>query len=173
MRDGALWPIYSGAMGSVCVLTRYNYCGNHSYCDCWGALAFRHIQLHNNIDRCIGCHVGLCSCATRRTQINGCTGLVPEVLCMFRHQLCIERDNIAAFLLHQGYPLVLGLIVVMTLLVTIVVVILMLWAFKDGGNQSWYDSSLIQWVVSSPLAIGNVDNLTKHCSCWCSMHMTM
>ena len=111
--------------------------------------------------------------ATRTTQINGCTGLVPEVLCMFRHQLCIERDIIAAFLLHQGYPLVQGLIVVMTLLVTIVVVILMLWAFKDGGNQSWYDLSLIQWVVSSPFAIGNVDNLTQHCSCWCSMHMTM
>ncbi len=64
MRDGALWPIYSGAMGSVCVLTQYNYCGDHSYCDHW---------------------------ATRTTQINGCTGLVPEVLCMFRHQLCIER----------------------------------------------------------------------------------
>ena len=73
---------------------------------------------------------------TRTTQINGCTWLVPEVLCMFRHQLCIERDVIAAFLPHQGYPLVQGLIVVMTLLVTIVVVILMLWAFKDGGNQS-------------------------------------
>ena len=80
-------------MGSVCVLTQYNYCGNHSYCDHW---------------------------ATRTTQINGCTGLVPEVL------WCIERDIIAAFLLHQGYPLVQGLIVVMTLLVTIVVVILML-----------------------------------------------
>ena len=109
MRDGALWPIYSGAIGSVGVLTQYNYCGDHSYCDRW---------------------------VTRTTQFNGCTGLVPEVLCMFRHQLCIERDIIAAFLLHQGYPLVQGLIVVMTLLVTIVVVILMLWAFKDGGNQS-------------------------------------
>lgn len=38
MRDGTLWPIYSDAMGSVCVLTQYNYCGDHSYCDRWGAL---------------------------------------------------------------------------------------------------------------------------------------
>jgi len=55
---------------------------------------------------------------------------------MFRHQLFIERDIIAAFLLHQGYPLVQGLIIVMTLFVAIMVVILMLWAFKGGGNQS-------------------------------------
>ncbi len=150
MRNGALWPIYSGAMGSVCVLTRYNYCGNHSYCDCWGALAFRRNQLHNNIDRCIGCHVGLCSCVTRRTQINGCTGLVPEVLCMFRHQLCIEHDIIAAFLFHQGYPLLQGLIVVMTLLVTIVV-----FHLDALGIQRWWQSKLIWFVtyrVSSIIA---------------------
>ena len=42
-----------------CVLTRYHYCGNHSYCDRGVALAFRHIQWHNIIDRCVGCHVAV------------------------------------------------------------------------------------------------------------------
>ncbi len=44
----------------------------------------------------------VCSCVTRTTQISGCTRLVTEVLCMFRHQLCMERDITAAFLPHQG-----------------------------------------------------------------------
>ena len=48
-----------------------------------------------------------------------------------------------------------------------------LWAFKGGGNRCWYHLSLSQWVVSLPLAVGSVDNLTQRCSCWCSMHMTM
>jgi hypothetical protein len=42
----------------VRVLKRHNYCGNDSYCDCQVALAFRCIQWHNNVDHCIGCHVG-------------------------------------------------------------------------------------------------------------------
>ncbi len=48
-----------------------------------------------------------------------------------------------------------------------------LWAFKGGGNWCRYDLSLSRWVVSSPLAIGWVNNLTQRCSCWCSMHMTI
>ncbi len=35
-----------------------------------------------------------------------------------------------------------------------------LWAFKGGGNRCRYDLSLSQWVVSSPLVIGSMDNLT-------------
>ncbi len=115
--------------GSVvlCVLTRHNYCGNHGHPDHQVALAFRCIQWHNNVNCCIGCHIELCSCVTRTTQINVCTGLLPEVLCMFRHQLCIKCDLTAAFLPHQGKPLVQGLMIVMTLLVTILVFIL--WCF--------------------------------------------
>jgi hypothetical protein len=45
--------------------------------------------------------LGICSCVTRMMQISGSTRLVPEVLCMFRHQLCIEGDITAAFLPHQ------------------------------------------------------------------------
>ncbi len=48
-----------------------------------------------------------------------------------------------------------------------------LWAFKGGGNWCQYNLSLSQWVVSLPLAIGRVNNLTQRRSCWCSMHMTM
>ena len=40
------------------VLTRHNYYGNHGHRDLQVALAFRRIQWHNNVDRCIGCHVG-------------------------------------------------------------------------------------------------------------------
>ncbi len=50
----------------------------------------------------LGVRLSICSCVTRMTQISGCTRLVPEVLCTFRHQLCIECDITAAFLLHQG-----------------------------------------------------------------------
>jgi len=57
---------------------------------------------------------------------------------MFRHQLCIERDVIAAFLFHQGYPLVQGLIVVVTLLVTIVV-----FHLDALGIQRWWQSKVI------------------------------
>jgi hypothetical protein len=39
------------------VLTCHNYCGNHGHCDCQVALAFGHIQWHNSVDCCIGCHV--------------------------------------------------------------------------------------------------------------------
>ncbi len=42
----------------VRVLTHHNYCGNHGHHDCQVALAFRHIQWHNNIDHYVGCHVG-------------------------------------------------------------------------------------------------------------------
>ncbi len=47
-----------------------------------------------------------------------------------------------------------------------------LWAFKIGGNQWRQNLSLSQWGASL-LAIGSVSNLTRHCSCWCSMHKTM
>ncbi len=50
----------------------------------------------------LGVTLGVCSCMTRTTQISGSTRLVPEVLCTFRHQLCVERDVTAAFLPHQG-----------------------------------------------------------------------
>ena len=40
------------------VLTHHNYCGNHGHRDCQVALALRHIQWHNNVDHCVGCHVG-------------------------------------------------------------------------------------------------------------------
>ncbi len=45
----------------------------------------------------LGVTLGICSCVTRRMQISGCTRLVTEVLCMFRHQLYVEGDATAAF----------------------------------------------------------------------------
>jgi hypothetical protein len=42
----------------VHVLTRHNYCGSHGHRDRQVALAFGRIQWPNNIDHCIGCHVG-------------------------------------------------------------------------------------------------------------------
>ncbi len=50
----------------------------------------------------MGVTLGVCSCVTRMTQISGSTRLVPEILCMFRHQMYGERDVTAAFLPHQG-----------------------------------------------------------------------
>ncbi len=50
----------------------------------------------------LGVTLGICFCVTRMTQISGCTRLLLEVLCTFRHQLCIERDVTASFLPHQG-----------------------------------------------------------------------
>jgi hypothetical protein len=50
----------------------------------------------------LGVTLVICSCVTRRTQISGCTRLVPEILCIFQHQLYGERDVTAAFLPHQG-----------------------------------------------------------------------
>ena len=97
-----LQPIWLQWVSSlVRVLTCHNYCGNHGHSDHQVELALRRIQWPNNVDRCIGCHVGLCSCVTRTTQISGCTRLVPEVLYMFRHQLCVECDVTAACFPHQ------------------------------------------------------------------------
>ncbi len=50
----------------------------------------------------LGVMLGIFSCVTRTTQISSCTKLLPEVLCTFRHQLCVERDFTAAFHPHQG-----------------------------------------------------------------------
>ena len=51
----------------------------------------------------LGATLGEWSCVTGTTQLSGCTRLLPEVLCMFRHQLCVvERDVTDAFLPHQG-----------------------------------------------------------------------
>jgi hypothetical protein len=64
-----------------------------------------HLDAFNGITTLIvalGGTLGVCSCVTRTTQISGCTRLVLEVLCTFRHQLCVERDVTAAFLPHQG-----------------------------------------------------------------------
>ncbi len=70
--------------------------------------------------------LGVCSCVTRTTQISGCTRFAPEVLCTFRHQLCVECDVTAAFLPHQGQPLARGRIVVMTLVTNVAYI---LWHF--------------------------------------------
>ncbi len=74
----------------------------------------------------LGFMLGICSCVTRRTQIRGSARLVMEVLCTFRHQLCVECDITAAFLPHQGYPLVHWLIIVMTLVTKVAFI---LWHF--------------------------------------------
>ncbi len=50
----------------------------------------------------MGVTLGICSCVTRTTQISISARLVPEILCTFRHQLCVGRDVTAAFLPHQG-----------------------------------------------------------------------
>ena len=161
-------------MGFACVLTRYNCCGDHSYCDCWVALAFRCIQWHNNIDPCIGCHIGyliLSDKANSNQRLHrACTGgslhVQTSVVHNTWHHCCFPSppkltfgtrvDRCDDFVGHnRGFHLVA------------------LWAFKGGGNRCRYDLSLSQWVVSSPLAIGSVDNLTQRCSCWCSMHMMM
>ena len=74
----------------------------------------------------LGVTLGICFCVTMTTQIRGSTRLVPEVLCTFRHQLSVECDINAAFLPHQGYHLVQGLIVVVTLVTNLVFI---LWHF--------------------------------------------
>ncbi len=50
----------------------------------------------------LGVTLGICSCVTKMMQISGSTRLASEVLCTFKHQLCVERDVTAAFLPHQG-----------------------------------------------------------------------
>ncbi len=50
----------------------------------------------------LGVTLGIRSCVTKTAQISRCTRLAPEVLCMFRHQLCVAGDVTAAFLPHQG-----------------------------------------------------------------------
>ena len=150
MRDGALWPIYSGAMGSVCVLTQYNYCGDHSYCDRWGALGDKDNSNQRLHRACTGGPLHVQTSVVHRTWCHCCFSSPPRLTFGTGVDRC--DDSVGH---NRGCHLV------------------SLWAFKGGGNRCWYDLSLIQWVVSSPLAIGNVDNLTQHCSCWCSMHMTM
>ncbi len=64
-----------------------------------------HLDALNGITTLIvalGVTLGICSCVTRTTQISGCTRLVPEVLCTSKHQLCIERDVMAALLPHKA-----------------------------------------------------------------------
>ncbi len=94
----------------VHVLTHHTYCGNHGHCDCHVALAFGCIQWPTTIIITLGFMLGVCSCVTRMTQISNSTRLVKEVFCMFRHQLCMERDVTAAFLPHQGKLLVQGVL---------------------------------------------------------------
>jgi hypothetical protein len=83
----------------VHVLTRHNYCGNHSHCDRWVALAFRRIQWHNNIDCCVGCHVGrllLCDKDNTNQRLHkACTGGPMHVQTSVVHRT-------AALLPHQG-----------------------------------------------------------------------
>ncbi len=86
----------------VRVLSHHSYCGNHGHCDCNVALALGRIQWSTNADHCNGCHIGCLLLRDKTTQINSCTRLVPEILCMFRHQLCVEHDVTAAFLPQQG-----------------------------------------------------------------------
>ncbi len=102
----------------------------------------------------LGVTLGICSCVTRMTQISGSTRLVLEVLCTFRQQqwchccfssppratLGTRVDPCDDFDHKQGFHLVV------------------LWDFKIGGNQCRHNLSLSQW-VSSPLAIGSVNNL--------------
>ncbi len=72
-----------------------------------------HLDAFNGITTLIvvlGVTLGICSCVTRMTQINGSTRLVPEVLCTFRHQLCVERDVMLFFptkanLWYKGWSL--------------------------------------------------------------------
>ncbi len=40
------------------VLTRHNYCVDHGHHDRQVALMFGCIQWPNNVDRCVGCHIG-------------------------------------------------------------------------------------------------------------------
>ncbi len=61
----------------VCVLTRQNYCGNYSHCDHQVALAFRRIQWHNNVDCCVGCHIG-CLLLRDKNNTNQCYHKVCE-----------------------------------------------------------------------------------------------
>jgi hypothetical protein len=72
------------------------------HCDCQVALAFGCNQWPTTFIVALGVTLGVCSCVTRSTQISSSTRLVKEVLCMFRHQLCMEHDITAAFLPHQG-----------------------------------------------------------------------
>ncbi len=135
-------------------------------------LAFRCIQWHNNVDHCIGCHVGhllLCdkddanqwlhkACAggplhvqtsvVRRTWCHCCFSCPPRLTFGTRVNSCDDFGH------KRGFHLVA------------------LWAFKIGGNQCQHDLSLSQWVLS-PLAIGSMSNLTRRRFCWCSMHTTM
>ena len=74
MRDGALWPIYSGAMGSVCVLTQYNYCGDHSYCDCWGALGDKDNSNQRLHKACTGGPLHVQTSVVHRTWHHCCCG---------------------------------------------------------------------------------------------------
>ncbi len=85
----------------VRVLKRHNYCGNHGHRDRQVALAFGCIQWHNNVHPCVGEHVWHMLLHDKATQISGSARLVQEVLCTFRHQLCVVRDITAAFLPHQ------------------------------------------------------------------------
>ncbi len=119
------------------MLTCHNYGGNHNHCDHQVALAFRCIQWHSTLIVVLGVTLGICSCVTSTTQISGSARLVPEVLCTFIHQLYIERDLTAAFLPHQGQPLALGLIVVITLVTNMAFI---LW--RCGRSQDWWQSML-------------------------------
>jgi hypothetical protein len=60
------------------VLTRHNYCGNHGHHDRQVALAFGCIQWHNNVDCCVGCHIGhllLCDKEDANQRLHkACTG---------------------------------------------------------------------------------------------------
>ena len=150
MRDGALWPIYSGAMGSVCVLTQYNYCGDHSYCDCWGALGDKDNSNQRLHRACTGGPLHVQTSVVHGTWRHCCFSSPLRLTFGTGVDHC--DDSVGH---NCGCHLVA------------------LWAFKGGGNRCRYNLSLSQWVVSSPLAIGSVDNLTQRCSCWCSMHMTM
>ncbi len=143
----------------VCVLTRHNYCGNHSHRNHWVALAFRCIQWHNNVDCCIGCHVGhllLCDKDDANQQLHkACTGDPLHVLtsavwgtwhhCCFPSPPRLSFDTGVDCCDDFGHKRGCHLVA--------------LWAFKIGGNQCRHDLSLSQW-VSLLLAIGSVNNLT-------------
>jgi hypothetical protein len=145
----------------VRVLTRRNYYGNHGHRDHQVALALRCIHWHNNVDRCIGCHVGrllLCDKDNTNQRLHkACTGdplhVPPSVVWGTWRHCCFSSpprltfgtrvDHCDDFGHKRGFHLVA------------------LWAFKIGGNRCRHDLSLSQW-VSSLLAIGSVSNLSRH-----------
>ncbi len=130
----------------VHVLSHHNYCGNHGHCDCQVALVLGCIQWHNNVDCCVGYHVGcllLCDKDDANQRLHmACTGgplhVQTSVVHRTWHHCCFSYpprltfgtrdDHCDDFGHKRGFHLVV------------------LWAFKIGGNQCWHDLSLSQWV---------------------------